>query len=124
MMKKTPLILGLASVSLLFIAANSIDLNQLNNYMNQGKPNYITKDNTTTNLLTDKGATLGRVLFYDKKLSANNTISCASCHKQQFAFGDTAPLSHGVNGLTFRHSMRLVNNRFSQERKMNPILLR
>ena len=57
-------------------------------------------------------------LFYDKKLSANNTISCASCHKQQFAFGDTAVQSLGLTGgLTGRHSMRLINTRFSTEVK-------
>jgi len=39
----------------------------------------INKDNTGTNAITDEVATLGRVLFYDKNLSANNTVSCASC---------------------------------------------
>lgn len=95
----------------------NINPNLLANYANQPIPDYITIDNTDGNPITDKGATLGRVLFYDTNLSSNNTISCASCHKQQFAFGDTAPLSQGVNGLTLRHSMRLVNNRFSQESK-------
>lgn len=95
----------------------NINPNNLANYANQSIPSYILIDNTDGNPITDKGATLGRVLFYDKNLSSNNTISCASCHKQEFAFGDTAPLSQGVNGLTFRHSMRLVNNRFSQESK-------
>jgi cytochrome c peroxidase len=42
-------------------------------------------------------------------------ISCASCHLQEFAFGDTAVFSPGVAGVTGRHSMRLVNNRFSDE---------
>jgi len=58
------------------------------------------------------------VLFYDKNLSANNTIACASCHKQAFAFGDTARLSVGLNGgLTGRHAMRLANARFGNEVK-------
>jgi len=94
-----------------------IDLNNLFNYANQSKPTYITKDNSRNNLITDEGATLGRVLFYDKKLSSNNTISCASCHLQEFAFGDTSLVSLGVNGTTGRHSMRLINNRFSEETK-------
>lgn len=38
--------------------------------------------------VTDAGAQLGRVLFYDKKLSLNNTIACASCHHQDKAFSD------------------------------------
>ena len=95
----------------------SIDLNHLQNYAGQSIPTYIRKDNTGANLLTDKGATLGRVLFYDKKLSVTNTVACASCHKQEFAFGDTAVASQGVNGTTGRHSMRLVNARFGTETK-------
>lgn len=39
---------------------------------------------------------LGRVLFYDKNLSKDGTISCASCHKQELAFGDNASVSKGV----------------------------
>jgi cytochrome c peroxidase len=89
----------------------------LSNYANQTKPAYITKDNTAGNPITDKGATLGRVLFYDKNLSSNNTISCASCHIQANAFGDDTDASEGVNGTTTRHAMRLVNSRFSNERK-------
>ena len=93
----------------------TIDLSNLENYANQLIPSYITKDNTGSNLITDKGATLGRVLFYDKNLSANNTISCASCHRQELAFSDNEVASIGVNGLTGRHSMRLVNARFGSE---------
>ncbi|MGL2985965.1 cytochrome-c peroxidase [Flavobacterium sp. RSSA_27] len=97
--------------------SGKIDLNKLFNYQNQNVPSYITKDNTSGNSITDKGATLGRVLFYDKNLSANNTISCSSCHKQANAFGDDAVASIGINGTTTRHSMRLVNSRFSNENK-------
>ncbi len=39
---------------------------------------------------------LGRVLFYDKSLSKDGTISCANCHKQSVAFGDNASVSKGV----------------------------
>ena len=95
----------------------NIDLQNLANYANQPVPDYITIDNTSGNSITDNGATLGRVLFYDKNLSKNNTISCSSCHKQSLAFGDDAVASVGVNGTTGRHSMRLVNNRFSLESK-------
>ena len=96
----------------------NINLNQLANYANQSKPAYITKDNTGANSITNAKATLGRVLFYDKQLSIDNSIACASCHKQNFAFGDTAIASDGVSGgLTTRHSMRLVNSRFAVETK-------
>ena len=55
--------------------------------------------------------------FYDKNLSSNNTISCSSCHKQEFAFSDSNVASTGVNGTTGRHSMRLINSRFATETK-------
>jgi len=97
--------------------ATTIDLNNLANYANQPIPNYITKDNSASNPITNKGATLGRVLFYDKNLSSNNTISCASCHQQANAFSDVAVASAGINGSTGRHAMRLINSRFSVESK-------
>lgn len=96
---------------------SSVDLSNLDNYANQTVPAYITKNNGILNPITDKGATLGRVLFYDKKLSSNNTISCSSCHKQAVAFGDNNVASAGVNGTTGRHSMRLINTRFATESK-------
>lgn len=96
----------------------SIDPNNLFNYANQTIPGYIRKDNTGSNPISNAKATLGRVLFYDKNLSVNNSISCGSCHVQAFAFGDTALASNGLlGGLTGRHSMRLVNARFAVESK-------
>lgn len=96
---------------------STVDLDNLANYANQAIPSYITKNNSQGNAITDKGATLGRVLFYDKNLSSNNTISCASCHKQEFAFSDSNVASTGVNGTTGRHSMRLINTKFATETK-------
>ncbi|MFZ1528834.1 MAG: cytochrome c peroxidase [Ferruginibacter sp.] len=96
----------------------NIDPSNLANYANQPVPGYITRDNTGSNPITNTRATLGRVLFYDKNLSIDNSISCASCHKQEFAFSDTAIASAGVaGGFTARHSMRLVNARFAAETK-------
>jgi cytochrome c peroxidase len=71
-------------------------------------------DNTPAdNLVTDAGAALGRVLFYDTRLSANNTISCGSCHVQSRAFVDPSRFSRGFKGeLTDRHAMNLVNLRY------------
>ena len=90
------------------------------NYANIQLPNYFldnqlqNEDNTpNNNPITDAGATLGRVLFYDKKLSANNTISCASCHIQENGFSDPNVLSIGFGGgLTGRNSMGLSNAKF------------
>ena len=92
-----------------------IDLAALPNYASQTVPSYITKDNSTANPISDAGATLGRVLFYDKRLSRNNTVSCASCHQQAHGFSDPATASSGVAGLTTRHAMRLSNVKFSNE---------
>ncbi|MEM6733104.1 MAG: cytochrome-c peroxidase, partial [Myxococcota bacterium] len=62
------------------------------------------------NPITDTGATLGRVLFYDTLLSDNETLSCASCHSAGSAFNDTAQFSTGFEGgLTGRNSMPLMN---------------
>jgi cytochrome c peroxidase len=73
-------------------------------------------DNTpASNPITDHGATLGRVLFYDKNLSANGTISCSSCHQAVNGFSDSATLSMGFEGgSTGRHSMTLINSRWYQ----------
>lgn len=114
---RLPILIFSITVLALGLVADTIDLNSLFNYENQPVPQYITKDNTDGNPITDEGATLGRVLFYDKHLSSSNTIACASCHKQEFAFGDTAVASVGVNGTTGRHSMRLINARFADEAK-------
>ena len=71
-------------------------------------------DNTPPdNPITDAGATLGRVLFYDTRLSANSTVACASCHVQANGFADPNGVSRGfAGGHTDRHAMNLVNVRF------------
>jgi cytochrome c peroxidase len=54
-------------------------------------------------------AALGRVLFYDKNLSSNGKVSCASCHKTEFAFGDNVAKSQGVAvDRTSRNSLSLA----------------
>jgi cytochrome c peroxidase len=78
-------------------------------------PSYIGKDQLSGSSLSNEQANLGRVLFYDPILSTDQTISCASCHQQQHAFSDTDIVSKGVNGVTGRHSMRLVNTRYADE---------
>lgn len=52
----------------------------------------------TDNALTVQGVALGRMLFYEKKLSGDGTMSCASCHRQEHAFTDTARFSTGILG--------------------------
>jgi cytochrome c peroxidase len=60
--------------------------------------------------ITNAGATLGRVLFYDKILSINNSVSCGSCHHQSIGFADGARQSEGINGqLTDRNAPPISN---------------
>lgn len=74
----------------------------------------IATDNmTAANPITDAGATLGRVLFHDPRLSINDRVSCASCHVQAFGFDDPRQRSVGfAGGRTARHSASLTNARF------------
>jgi cytochrome c peroxidase len=90
-------------------------------YQNVALPAHFTQpgrnlDNTPPdNPLSDDGATLGRVLFYDTRLSANDTTSCATCHVQAHAFADPKPFSKGFHGArTDRRAMPLVNVRYYQ----------
>ncbi len=70
------------------------------------------------NTNTDLGAMLGRVLFYDKRLSTNQTISCSSCHQQAHGFSDPRQFSVGFDGsVGTRNSMGLSNARWYQRKK-------
>jgi cytochrome c peroxidase len=62
------------------------------------------------NPLTEQGVALGRMLFYDTRLSSDNRVSCASCHQQSAAFSDNNRFSRGVQGrIGVRNSMSLAN---------------
>ncbi len=101
-------------------AALTIDPEHLPNYDRVAWPAYYDsvvrrKENSPlSNPVTVSGATLGRVLFFDRQLSVNRTVSCASCHHQAAGFADTVKLSLGFDGVsrTERHAMRLGNVRF------------
>jgi cytochrome c peroxidase len=74
----------------------------------------VSADNTPLgNPITDAGATLGRVLFYDPRLSKNDVTPSSSCHIQSLGFSDALRLSVGfAGGQTARHSPGLANARF------------
>lgn len=63
------------------------------------------------NPVTNEGADLGRYLFYDSILSANNQMSCATCHKQEYAFSDAPNVFTKGNNSVFtrRNTMPLFN---------------
>jgi cytochrome c peroxidase len=68
--------------------------------------------------ITNEGAALGRSLFYDRSLSANETTSCSSCHQQEHGFSDRDRLSEGFAGeLTDRRSPTLTNAKFYEKGK-------
>ena len=63
-----------------------------------------------SNPLTSTKVELGKRLFFDKRLSADGTLSCASCHDPEYAFGDKNPLARGIRGqVGVRRTPRLIN---------------
>jgi cytochrome c peroxidase len=78
---------------------------------NTGNQQFIPNGlNFNTTQIHDDVATLGRVLFYDTKMSINNTIACGSCHLQSKAFSDVGSGSVGFKGIaTTRNSMAIAN---------------
>ncbi|PXY42127.1 cytochrome-c peroxidase [Flavobacterium cheongpyeongense] len=64
-----------------------------------------------TNPLTSDGVLLGKKLFFDKRLSGNNKVSCATCHQQSLAFSDGFALTkQGISGNALeRNSPALIN---------------
>lgn len=71
--------------------------------------NFPQPTNPYKDSLSYEGIELGRRLFYDKRLSSTGNMSCASCHKPQFAFSDGLKLSNNVFGQTLRNTPSLQN---------------
>ncbi len=59
-------------------------------------PKHLLNGGLSSPPIEDAEAILGRVLFYDKNLSSDKTISCASCHRQEIGFADDRKVSLGV----------------------------
>ena len=60
----------------------------------------------------ERAATLGRQLFFDARLSANGAVSCATCHRPDFAFTDGLPIAVGT-GPGRRHTPGLLGVAYS-----------
>lgn len=73
--------------------------------------NYIGEmKHPSDNKLTEEGIALGRKLFYDKRLSNDGTMACATCHKQENGFDDFRQFSQGTNGsFGDRNAMPIIN---------------
>lgn len=65
------------------------------------------------NPVTEEKVAFGRKLFFDKRLSAGNQVSCATCHQPQKAFTDGLPKSIGVNGRSaMRNAPSILNSAY------------
>ncbi|MBI1874165.1 MAG: cytochrome-c peroxidase [Acidobacteria bacterium] len=64
-----------------------------------------------TNPLTPEKIALGRQLFFDRRLSRDRTIACASCHEPQLAFTDGRPVAVGIEGRTGARNVPTLINR-------------
>lgn len=65
--------------------------------------------------VTNEGATLGRVLFYDKILSMNNRVSCGTCHAQEVGFADPVAFSEGINAQILSRHTPAISNCYNDE---------
>ncbi len=73
---------------------------------------YIPEDNP----LTAEKIELGKMLYFDKRLSADNTVACVSCHLPEFGFTDGMPVSTGIDGQKGgRSAPTIINRLFSVE---------
>jgi len=71
---------------------------------------FVPKDNP----MTAEKVALGRELFFDKRLSADASISCAGCHAPERAFTDGKRIAEGIGGRTgTRNSPTLLNAMFN-----------
>jgi cytochrome c peroxidase len=78
--------------------------------------NFPDLESPSDNPLTVEGVNLGRHLFWETKLSGNNTMSCGNCHSPQSAFSDPNRFSTGINGdVGKRNSMVLQNLAWANE---------
>ena len=89
------------------LPTETLDYSSLSGVSSEYKSNL---KSSRVQAITNAGATLGRVLFYDKKMSLNNSTACGTCHLQDKAFADGKQLSDGFfNEKTFRNSPSIVN---------------
>jgi cytochrome c peroxidase len=93
----------------LFAGCNFLDTKIIN------FPSYFPQENRIQfDTITKAQIELGKKLFFDTRLSANNTISCGSCHLPHIAFTDGKRISEGIHGNKSRHnSSTLLNIGFS-----------
>ncbi|MEC8401128.1 MAG: cytochrome c peroxidase [Bacteroidota bacterium] len=73
-------------------------------------PFFPPMDIPADNPLTEEGVHLGRLLFWETRLSQDNSMSCGTCHLPEVSFADPEPYSTGVTGAVgTRNAMALIN---------------
>lgn len=104
-------LLRLAVVSLLGIMASATQLNVVAQTYQWDIPAWVPEPVVPDdNPMTKSKVELGRHLFYDKRLSADQTMSCATCHHQDKAFTDGRKFAKGISGQeAIRNAMSLTN---------------
>jgi len=106
-------ILGIAFLALVFVTGcrkDKVSDFEPTPYVLQIPSHFPNMPIPANNPMTVEGVELGRFLFYEKKLSGDNSISCASCHLPQFSFTDPNQFSTGITGEQGdRNSMALIN---------------
>lgn len=108
-------LLRLAVVSLLGIMASATQLNVVAQTYQWDIPAWVPEPVVPDdNPMTKSKVELGRHLFYDKRLSADQTMSCATCHHQDKAFTDGRKFAKGISGQeAIRNAMSLTNIAYS-----------
>jgi len=116
---KTALLILITTVGIISISGcsrdQSLQVPEMTAYTLDIPPGFPNPEIPGDNQLTENRVKLGKMLFFDKTLSLDSTISCGSCHFQEFAFTDPKPRSIGVNdSLSIRNSMPLFNLAYAQ----------
>lgn len=116
-MRKYGVIVLLVSLGAIFSCKKEMAFEPSNPtpYDLQLPPGFPPMDMPANNPMTEEGVALGRKLFYDKRLSSDNTISCGSCHKSEEGFSDATTFSLGVGNQQGNiQSMPIVNLGWSE----------
>ncbi len=82
--------------------------------LSQQLPLGLTRDGIhipADNPLTPEKVELGRLLFFDVRLSADDSVACATCHSPEKAFADNSRVSIGINGRAGTRNTPAVINR-------------
>lgn len=112
-------------ILLVLALGNAIHAYASDEYIWQLPPGFPTPRVPDDNPITNAKVELGRYLFYDTRLSGNQTTACATCHKQELAFTDGRTVAIGSTGMIHpRNSQTLTNAAYNATYTWaNPVLL-